>query len=408
MSATTNAQAVRATSATVLPILAAISVSHLLNDLIQSLLPALYPVLKANYGLSFAQIGVITLTFQITASLLQPLIGQMTDRKPLPFSLPFGMAFSLCGLLLLSRAGSYALLLTAAALVGLGSSVFHPESSRVARLASGGRFGLAQSVFQVGGNFGQSLGPLLAAFIVVPHGQGSIAWFALAAFMGIGILIYVGRWYGTRLIAPRKKADQAAAPGRRMLGPILILLVLMFSKFVYLSSINTYLTFYLIRRFQMPVQAAQLHLFVFLAAIATGGLLGGSVSDRVGRRTVIRASILGVLPFTLVLPHVGLAMTDVLLVVIGLVLSSAFSAIVVYAQELMPTRVGMVSGLFFGLAFGLGGLGAALLGVLADHTSVQFVYAVCSGLPALGIVAFVLPKEGSGAFLKKSTKKLLR
>jgi FSR family fosmidomycin resistance protein-like MFS transporter len=387
-------------SGAVLPVLFAISLSHLLNDLIQSLLPALYPVLKANYALNFAQIGLLTLTFQLTASLLQPLVGLVTDRKPLPFSLPVGMGFSLVGLLLLSVAGSYALLLCAAALVGLGSSVFHPESSRVARLASGGRYGFAQSVFQVGGNAGQSLGPLLAAFIIVPRGQHAIAWFSVVALLGIVILSQVSRWYREHISRSAARPRVAAAgtglsPARVRLS-VAVLLALMFSKFVYLSSINTYLTFYLIGKFHLPVQDAQVHLFVFLSAIAAGTLIGGPVGDRIGRKYVIWASILGVLPFTLLLPHANLVQTDVLLVVIGLVLSSAFSAILVYAQDLMPGRVGLISGLFFGGAFGLGGLGAAGLGVLADHTSIDFVYSVCAWLPALGVLTVLLPRVGQG------------
>jgi FSR family fosmidomycin resistance protein-like MFS transporter len=395
MSATTQTLPVRAASGAVLSILGAISVSHLLNDLIQSLLPALYPVLKINYALNFAQIGLLTLTFQLTASLLQPVVGHFTDRKPLPFSLPVGMGFSLAGLLLLSVAGSYGLLLGAAALVGLGSSIFHPESSRVARLASGGRFGFAQSVFQVGGNAGQSLGPLLAAFIVVPHGQHAVAWFAAVALVGMVILTYVGNWYKAHLSA---RSTRVAAIGSSGLSPvrvrwtIAVLLTLMFSKFVYLSSINTYLTFYLIDRFHLPVQDAQLHLFAFLGAIAVGTFAGGPIGDRIGRKYVIWASILGVLPFTVALPYASLAQTDVLIVIIGLVLASAFSAILVYAQELVPGRIGLISGLFFGLAFGMAGLGAAGLGVLADHTSLRLVYKICSFLPILGVLTVFLPR----------------
>jgi FSR family fosmidomycin resistance protein-like MFS transporter len=372
MSATTQTLPVRAASGAVLSILGAISVSHLLNDLIQSLLPALYPVLKINYALNFAQIGLLTLTFQLTASLLQPVVGHFTDRKPLPFSLPVGMGFSLAGLLLLSVAGSYGLLLGAAALVGLGSSIFHPESSRVARLASGGRFGFAQSVFQVGGNAGQSLGPLLAAFIVVPHGQHAVAWFAAVALVGMVILTYVGNWYKAHLSA---RSTRVAAIGSSGLSPvrvrwtIAVLLTLMFSKFVYLSSINTYLTFYLIDRFHLPVQDAQLHLFAFLGAIAVGTFAGGPIGDRIGRKYVIWASILGVLPFTVALPYASLAQTDVLIVIIGL-----------------------ISGLFFGLAFGMAGLGAAGLGVLADHTSLRLVYKICSFLPILGVLTVFLPR----------------
>jgi FSR family fosmidomycin resistance protein-like MFS transporter len=379
-------------SGAVLSILGAISVAHLLNDLMQSLLPALYPLLKASYALNFAQVGLLTLTFQLTASLLQPVVGQFTDRKPLPFSLPTGMAFSLAGLLLLSAAGSYGLLLGGAALLGLGSSIFHPESSRVARLASGGRFGFAQSLFQVGGNAGQSFGPLLAAFIIVPHGQHAVAWFAAVALTGMLLLTYVGNWYKSHLAA-RPQRTPASAPANlsptRIRWTIAVLLALMFSKFVYLSSINTYLTFYLMGRFHLSVQNAQLHLFMFLAAVAIGTVAGGPIGDRIGRTYVIWASILGVLPFTLALPYASLAQTDVLIVIIGLVLASAFSAILVYAQELVPGRIGLISGLFFGFAFGMG---AAGLGVLADHTSLHFVYQICSFLPLLGVLTIFLPK----------------
>ena len=382
-------------SGAVLSILGAISVAHLLNDLMQSLLPALYPLLKASYALNFAQVGLLTLTFQLTASLLQPVVGQFTDRKPLPFSLPTGMAFSLAGLLLLSAAGSYGLLLGGAALLGLGSSIFHPESSRVARLASGGRFGFAQSLFQVGGNAGQSFGPLLAAFIIVPHGQHAVAWFAAVALTGMLLLTYVGNWYKSHLAA-RPQRTPASAPASlsptRIRWTIAVLLALMFSKFVYLSSINTYLTFYLMGRFHLSVQDAQLHLFMFLAAVAIGTVAGGPIGDRIGRTYVIWASILGVLPFTLALPYASLAQTDVLIVIIGLVLASAFSAILVYAQELVPGRIGLISGLFFGFAFGMAGLGAAGLGVLADHTSLHFVYQICSFLPLLGVLTIFLPK----------------
>jgi FSR family fosmidomycin resistance protein-like MFS transporter len=382
-------------SGAVLSILGAISVAHLLNDLMQSLLPALYPLLKASYALNFAQVGLLTLTFQLTASLLQPVVGQFTDRKPLPFSLPTGMAFSLAGLLLLSAAGSYGLLLGGAALLGLGSSIFHPESSRVARLASGGRFGFAQSLFQVGGNAGQSFGPLLAAFIIVPHGQHAVAWFAAVALTGMLLLTEVGNWYKSHLAA-RPQRTPASAPANlsptRIRWTIAVLLALMFSKFVYLSSINTYLTFYLMGRFHLSVQDAQLHLFMFLAAVAIGTVAGGPIGDRIGRTYVIWASILGVLPFTLALPYASLAQTDVLIVIIGLVLASAFSAILVYAQELVPGRIGLISGLFFGFAFGMAGLGAAGLGVLADHTSLHFVYQICSFLPLLGVLTIFLPK----------------
>lgn len=376
-------------------VLAAISFSHLLNDLIQSLIPALYPILKEAYALDFAQIGLITLTFQVTASLLQPLVGMYTDRRPSPYSLAIGMTFSLVGLVLLSVAGTYAVLLLAAGLVGMGSSVFHPESSRIARLASGGRHGLAQSVFQVGGNAGSALGPLLAAFIVVPHGQSSIAWFSAVALLAIVVLFNIGRWYRAHLAARRKARaaapDRLALPRRTVAVSLTVLIALVFSKQVYLASLSSYYTFYLIHRFGVSVQSAQVHLFVFLGAVAAGTLLGGPIGDRFGRKYVIWGSILGVLPFTLMLPHASLFWTGILSVVIGLILASAFSAIVVYAQELMPGRIGLVAGLFFGLSFGLGGLGAALLGELADHTSIEFVYAVCAFLPAIGLLTAFLP-----------------
>jgi len=349
----------------VFAILLAISFSHLLNDMIQSMLPAIYPLLRRNFSLNFAQIGLIQLTFQITASLLQPVVGIYTDRHPKPYSLAAGMGATLVGLLLLSQAPSFAILLVAAALVGLGSAVFHPESSRVARLASGGQHGLAQSVFQVGGNAGQSLGPLLAAFIIVPHGQSSVAWFSIAALVAIGVLANVGFWYKRRLALAKPRARRAGAghvalPQRTVTITLALLVALMFSKFFYLASINSYFTFYLIDRFHLSVQDAQIHLFLFLFAAAVGTFVGGPVGDRIGRRYVIWGSILGVLPFTLALPYVGLFATDVLTVCIGLILSSAFSAILVYAQELLPGRVGMIAGIFFGFAFGLGGIGAAL------------------------------------------------
>lgn len=380
----------------VVPILAAISVSHLLNDLIQSLLPAIYPILKANFHLDFGQIGLLTLTFQITASLLQPMVGYFTDLKPRPFSLVVGMGFTLLGLLTLSQAGSYPLLLLGAGLVGMGSSVFHPESSRVARMASGGRHGLAQSVFQVGGNAGSALGPLLAAFIVVPFGQGSIAWFSGVALLAMIILFNVGRWYRARVAAlkakPRTSDAKSPFSRKRVAVSITILMLLVFSKNFYTASISSYFTFYLIGKFHVPVQEAQIYLFIFLASVAAGTVLGGVIGDRIGRRYVIWISILGVLPFTLVLPYANLFWTAALSVVIGLILASAFSAILVYATELVPGRVGMVAGLFFGLSFGMGGLGAAVLGELADHTSIDFVYHVCSFLPAIGLLAYFLPK----------------
>jgi len=379
-----------------IPILAAISVSHLLNDLIQSLLPAIYPILKANFQLDFGQIGLLTLTFQLTASLLQPLVGTYTDRKPQPFSLVVGMGFTLIGLLTLSRATSYPLLLMGAALVGMGSSVFHPESSRVARMASGGRHGLAQSVFQVGGNAGSALGPLLAAFIVVPFGQASIAWFSAVALLAMIILFNVGRWYRARLVdlkaKPRAAVTTSTLSRRRIAVSITILMLLVFSKNFYTASISSYFTFYLISKFQVSVQEAQIYLFVFLGAVAAGTVIGGPIGDRIGRRYVIWISILGVLPFTLMLPYASLFWTTILSVVIGLVLASAFSAILVYATELVPGRVGMIAGLFFGLSFGMGGLGAAVLGQLADLTSIETVYKVVSFLPAIGLLTYFLPK----------------
>ena len=382
-----------AAGGTVFAVLGAISVSHMLNDLIQSLLPAIYPILKARYALDFGQIGLITLTFQVTASLLQPVVGLYTDRRPLPYSLAMGMGFSLLGLLLLAHAGQYSMLLLAAGMVGLGSSVFHPESSRVARLASGGRYGLAQSVFQVGGNFGQALGPLLAAFIVIPNGQRSVAWFSAAALLAGVILAFVGRWYKARIPGRRQGARSLgpALPRRRVSATLAILVVLLFSKYFYVASLSSFYTFYLIHTFGVSVQASQLLLFLFLGAFAAGVMIGGPVGDRWGRKQVIWFSILGVLPFTLALPYANLFWTAVLTVVIGLTLASASSAILVYAQDLLPGRVGLVSGIFFGLAFGLGGVGAAVLGVLADATSIGFVYQVCAFLPALGLLAALLP-----------------
>jgi len=378
------------------PILAAISVSHMLNDLIQSLLPAIYPILKSSFHLDFGQIGLLTLTFQLTASLLQPLVGNFTDRRPQPFSLVVGMGFTLVGLLTLSRADSYPVLLLAAALVGMGSSVFHPESSRVARLASGGRHGLAQSVFQVGGNAGTALGPLLAAFIVVPFGQPSIAWFSMVALLAMVILFTIGRWYRAKL-ADMRARPRAAETGslvskRRIVISLAILIMLIFSKDFYVASLTNYFTFYLISKFQVSVQDAQIYLFVFLGSLAVGTVLGGAVSDKIGRRYVIWGSILGVLPFTLAMPFANLFWTAVLSVVIGLVIASAFSSILVYATELVPGRVGTIAGLFFGLSFGMAGLGAALLGQLADVTSIETVYRICAFLPAIGLLAYFLPK----------------
>ncbi|MEK0084729.1 MFS transporter [Benzoatithermus flavus] len=386
----------QAAQGTVFAILVAISFSHLLNDLIQSLLPAIYPMLKDSFRLSFTQIGLITLAFQLTASLLQPLVGLYTDRRPQPYSLAAGMGLSLSGLLLLSVAPSFGVLLLAAALVGMGSSVFHPESSRVARMASGGRHGLAQSLFQVGGNAGSAMGPLLAAFVVLPGGQGSIAWFSLVAVLAMIVLWQVGAWYERHRLATARpsagRADASRSLSRgKVAASLAILAALVFSKFFYMASLSSYYTFYLISTFGIPVESAQMHLFVFLLAVAAGTLAGGPVGDRIGRKTVIWASILGVLPFSLLLPHANLFWTGVLSVVIGLVLASAFSAIVVYAQELVPGNVGAVAGLFFGLAFGMGGIGAAALGRLADLTSIGFVYELCAFLPLIGLLTVFLP-----------------
>jgi len=384
-----------------LRVLGAVSASHLINDMMQSLILAIYPILQGRFSLSFAQIGAITLTYQLTASLFQPVIGTFTDRKPRPYLLPVGMTSTLCGLLLLAVAPSYAAVLLAAALVGLGSAVFHPESSRVARLASGGRHGLAQSIFQVGGNTGSSIGPLLAAAVIVPYGQRSVAWFALPALLGIVLLLQVGRWHARQQhgTAVRRAAATAASPfpKRVVVGAIAVLLTLIFSKYFYVAGISTFYTFFLIEKFGLSVGSAQVHLFVFRFASALGTLVGGPLGDRIGRKPVIWVSILGVAPFALLLPHANLFWTTVLTVVIGLVLSSAFSAIVVYAQELIPGKVGMVSGLFFGFAFGMGGLGAAVLGVLADHTSIDFVYRTIAWLPLLGIVAALLPRTAPPA-----------
>ena len=397
-----DGSAAKVATGTTIRILGAIAFCHLLNDMMQSLLPAIYPMLKTSYQLNFAQIGLITLAYQMTASLLQPIVGMYTDRKPQPYSLVAGMSFTLVGLLLLSRAGSFEALLIAASMVGVGSSVFHPESSRVARMASGGRHGFAQSLFQVGGNLGSAIGPLLAAFIVLPFGQSSIAWFSAAALVGIMVLWNVGTWYSSnRSIAvpthppgmAKKTSGTIHAPlsRREIRGALAILMVLLFSKYFYLSSLSSYYAFYLINKFHVSVQSSQLHLFVFLGAVAAGTIIGGPIGDRYGRKLVIWCSILGVLPFTLLLPYANLRWTEVLSVIIGLVLASAFSAIIVFAQELVPGKVGMISGMFFGLAFGIGGIGAAFLGQLADHTSITFVYHVCSYLPAFGLLTGFLP-----------------
>jgi len=391
-----------AVSPTAVPVLAAISFSHLLNDTIQSLLPAIYPILKSSYQLSFSQVGLMTLTLMVTASVLQPIVGLYTDRRATPYSLVYGMTFSLLGLLLLSVAGQLATLLLAAGLIGVGSAVFHPESSRVARMASGGRHGLAQSVFQVGGNVGSSLGPLLAAFLVLPRGQSSIAWASGVALLAIAVLWKVGSWSSAQHRAPRvvtggghtalhRHHDLSAA---RVRLSIAVLVALIFSKYFYLASLTNYYTFYLINHFQVSVQAAQIDLFIFLGAVAAGTILGGPIGDRFGRKLVIWVSILGVFPFTFALPYADLFWTRLLTVAIGLILASAFSAIVVYAQELMPGRIGLISGLFFGFAFGMGGLGAAVLGRLADATSIVFVYRVCAYLPLIGLLTGFLPDLG--------------
>jgi FSR family fosmidomycin resistance protein-like MFS transporter len=375
-------------------VLAGISFSHFLNDTMQSLIASVYPILKDSYALDFAQIGMITLAFQFTASLLQPVVGHFTDKKAQPFSLSTGMAFTFFGLLLLSIAHTYPVILIAAALVGLGSAVFHPESARIARLASGGRYGFAQSVFQLGGSFGTSMGPVLAALIVVPFGQPSIAWFSTIAFLAIVILWRIGVWYRPQIGAKKSAAVDRhpnAPDSRRVKIALVVLVALLFSKQLYVSSLSSYYIFYLIDRFGVSTQAAQFYLFVFLAANAAGAFFGGPLGDRFGRKYVIWFSILGALPFTLALPYAGLAMSAVLTVFIGLIISSATSSIIVFAQELMPHRFGMISGVFFGVAFGIGGLGAAVLGKLADHTGIAFVYHLCAFLPAIGLLAVFLP-----------------
>ncbi|HUK17747.1 MAG TPA: MFS transporter [Bryobacteraceae bacterium] len=377
-------------------ILAGVCVAHLVNDIMQSLIPAVYPILKTTYKLDFSQIGLITLVGQVVASLLQPLVGLYTDRRPVYFALPAGMASSIAGLILLAMAPNYSAILLAVGLIGVGSAVFHPEAARIARMASGGRYGFAQSLFSLGGTGGQSLGPLLAAFIVLPQGQRSIAWFSGGALLAMLLLARVSAWYkaqhapGTGRTA-RAKAAPAAA-GRGVGRAMAVLMALTFSKFFYLASLTNYYTFFLIGKFHVSVESAQVHLFVFLAAAATGGLVGGPLGDRIGRKSIIWGSILGVLPFTLVLPYANLLWTGVLSVIIGLVLASAFSAILVYAQDLNPGKVGAISGLFFGLAFGMGGIGAAVLGALADLTSIDFVYRVCAFLPAVGLLAVFLPE----------------
>ncbi|WP_246248873.1 MFS transporter [Chelativorans alearense] len=394
MSDTSAVTARSSAETTAFVVIAAVSVCHLINDVMQSLLAAIYPMLKQDYGLDFWQIGLLTMTFQGTASLLQPMIGLFADKRPLPYSLPVGMGATFVGLMFLAFAGQYALLVLGAALIGLGSAVFHPESSRVARLASGGRYGLAQSLFQVGGNFGSAVGPLLAAFIVVPRGQASVAWFSVAALVGMMILWQVGNWYARyqATAARRPKAiPTVAVPRRKVVIALVVLTILTFSKNIYVASFSSYYTFYVIDKFAVSVQTSQVLLFVFLGAAAAGTILGGAVGDRLGAKVVIWVSILGVVPFTLALPYANLEWTIVLSAIIGLVLASAFPAIVVMAQELVPGRVGMVAGIFFGFAFGIAGVAAALLGVVADAKGIGYVYWLCSFLPLLGLLTVLLP-----------------
>lgn len=380
---------------TVFPILIAISFSHLLNDTIQSLIPAIYPIVKESFHLTFTQVGLITLTFQMTASLLQPVVGFYTDRNPKPFSLAIGMSFTLAGLIWLAFAPSFHWLLFSVGLVGLGSSIFHPESSRVAYMASGGRHGFAQSLFQVGGNVGSSIGPLCAALIIAGRGQRNILWFSLAAIVGIAVLYKVGQWYQTHhhqiIGAKTRKVGHASLSPKKVAFSLFILIALIFSKYFYLTSLTSYYTFYLIQRFHVSVASAQVHLFLFLFAVAAGTLIGGPLGDRFGRKYVIWISILGVAPFTIVLPHANLMWTSILTAPIGVILASAFSAILVYAQELLPGKVGLIAGLFFGLAFGMAGIGSAVLGKLADLTSISYVFHVCSYLPLIGLLTGLLP-----------------
>ncbi|WP_338460093.1 MULTISPECIES: MFS transporter [unclassified Pseudomonas] len=394
--APTSAAASQATPL-VMRIIGFCALAHLINDLIQSVLPAIYPMLKANYDLSFAQIGMITLTFQITASLLQPWVGFFTDRRPAPNLLPLGTLCTLVGIVMLAFVGSFPMILLASALVGIGSSTFHPETSRIARLASGGRFGLAQSTFQVGGNTGSALGPLLAAAIVIPFGQSHVAWFGLAALFFLGVTLMLRGWYKEHLNqAKARKAVQAThgISRGRVVTALIVLGLLVFSKYFYMASFTSYFTFYLIEKFEVSVASSQLHLFLFLGAVAAGTFFGGPIGDRIGRKAVIWFSILGVAPFTLVLPYADLFWTTVLSVMIGFILASAFSAIVVYAQELVPGSVGMIAGIFFGLMFGFGGIGAALLGYVADLRGIEYVYEVCSFLPLFGLLAVFLPSTG--------------
>ncbi|QYY81140.1 MULTISPECIES: MFS transporter [Pseudomonas] len=393
--AAASAPAAPQSSPLVMRIIGAVALAHLINDLIQSVLPSIYPMLKANYGLTFTQVGLITLTFQLTASLLQPWVGYHTDRHPKPWLLPAGSICTLIGIVMMSMVGSFPLILLAAALIGIGSSTFHPEASRIARLASGGRFGLAQSTFQVGGNAGSAFGPLLAAAIIIPFGQANVAWFGLFAVFALFVLYRISRWYAHHLNLFKLKAGQAATHGLskgRVTSALVVLGLLVFSKYFYMASLTSYFTFYLIEKFDLSVASSQLHLFLFLGAVAAGTFFGGPIGDKIGRKAVIWFSILGVAPFTLLMPHVDLFWTSVLSVVIGFILASAFSAIVVYAQELVPGNVGMIAGVFFGLMFGFGGIGAALLGHLADIHGIEYVYFLCSFLPLFGVLAIFLPR----------------
>ncbi|WJR66053.1 MFS transporter [Neorhizobium sp. CSC1952] len=392
--ATSKPAAAVAAEATVVPIILAVSFCHMLNDIMQSMISAIYPMLKTDYALDFWQIGILTLAFQCTASLLQPVIGIITDKKPFPYSLPVGMGSTFIGLFMLAGSHSYAMLVIAASLIGIGSAVFHPEASRVARLASGGRYGFAQATFQVGGNFGQSIGPLLAAFIIVPNGQGSVAWFSVGALLGIVVLAWVARWYRAHMLANkgRKRVLNAHSLSKRtVVVALAILTILTFSKNAYMASISSYYTFFVMERFDVTVQQSQVMLFIFLGAVALGTVIGGPIGDRFGSKVVIWFSILGVLPFTLAMPYANLPVTIALSAIIGFIMASSFPAIVVMAQELVPGRVGMIAGIFFGIAFGIGGIAAAVLGVFADHYGITFVYTVCSFLPVLGLLTVFLP-----------------
>lgn len=401
--ATTIAEPKKLVQQTVYSILFTISIAHFINDMLQSVIPSIYPLIKQRFSLNFTQIGLITFTYQITASILQPFVGLYTDKKPKPYSLAIGMGFTLSGLALASFAGSFYIMLMAVSLIGIGSSIFHPESSRVAHLASGGKKGLAQSIFQLGGNAGSAIGPLLAALIVIPYGQSNVIWFCLVAFAGIMVLLRIAKWYAERLsINARNKTVKESThlnlSKRRVIFSLFILLVLIFSKYFYLASITSYYTFFLINKFYLSIQQSQIYLFLFLGSVAAGTLFGGPLGDRFGRKYIIWISILGVAPFTMLLPYVSLFWTGVLSVFIGLILSSAFSAILVYATELVPGKVGLIAGLFFGLAFGMGGLGSAVLGKVADMTSIAFVFKVCAYLPLIGIFTSLLPNiEGKKA-----------